>query len=241
MKTILISFATNEKWYKSQFNLNHSSINKGIDHYISYNPNNLDQNFRTKYEHLLNPNVRGYGFWMWKAAILKQTMDIIDEGDIIVYVDSGNMIVNDLSYIINECNNNDIILFDNRDGNQYGKIHLNKLWTKRDTFVLMDCEEEKYYNGNQIDAAYQLYKKNNKTINFINEYMKYCENENIISDLPNITKENFPEFKDHRHDQSIMSLMAIKHNIKLYPEPSEWGNHLNRPYPQLFKHHRGVF
>jgi hypothetical protein len=241
MKTVLISFATNEKWYKAQMNLNHSSINRGVDHYISYNQNNLDENFKLKHQHLLKSNVRGYGFWMWKSLIIKQTMDIVDDGDIILYVDSGNTIINNLDYVINECNKNDIILFDNRDGNRQGKTHLNKFWTKRDTFVLMDCDEEKYYNSSQVDASYQLYKKNNKTIDFIDEYMKYCENENIISDLPNITKDNLPEFIDHRHDQSIMSLMATKYNISLYPEPSEWGNHLKRPYPQLFRHHRGVF
>jgi hypothetical protein len=239
MKTILISFANNEKWNKSQINLNKSSINKGIDYCLSYNPYNIDENFKLKNKHLLNSDVRGYGFWMWKSIIIKQTLDLINEGDVVIYVDSGNTIINDLNFIINECIINDIILFDNRDSNFNQQIHLNKVWTKRDAFVLMDCDDKKYYDGYQVDASYQLYKKNNRTINFINEFMRFCENENIISDLPNITKENLPEFKDHRHDQSIMSLMAIKHNITLYPEPSEWGNHLNRPYPQLFDHHRG--
>jgi hypothetical protein len=241
MKTVLISFATNEKWYKSQNLLNLSSVKYGIDHYISYNPNNLDKNFKNKYNHLLNSNIRGYGFWMWKAMILKQTFDIIDNDDIVLYVDSGNVIINDLTYIIKECSKNQIVLFDNRDGNFQGVPHLNKEWTKRDTFVLMDCDDEIYYNSPQIDASYQFYKKTNFTEDFVNKYLNFCTNENIISDLPNITKNNLPEFKDHRHDQSIMSIMAKKYNIPLYPEPSEWGNHLIRPYPQLFKHHRGVF
>ena len=106
----------------------------------------------------------------------------------------------------------------------------------------MNCDEQKYYDAPQIDASYQVYKKCDFVMDFLNEYLKYSENENIITDAPNITLPNLPEFIDHRHDQSILSNMAVKYGIKLYPEPSEWGNYLtDRPYPQLFWHHRGVF
>jgi hypothetical protein len=241
MNIILISFATSDKWLRSQNALNESSIKNGFTHYISYNPKNLNSDFVARHYDILNNNTRGYGYWMWKAVIIKHTLDIVNDGDIVAYIDSGNTVVNNVNYIINECQQRDIILFDNRDGNPYGQVHSNRLWTKRDTFVLMDLDSEEYYDTPQVDGSYQFYKKNEYTVNFINEYLQYCENVNIITDQPNITKSNLPEFKDHRHDQSILSLMAIKHNIKLYPEPSEWGNHLQRPYPQLFWHHRGVF
>jgi hypothetical protein len=241
MNKILISFATSNKWYRSQQQLNESAVKYGFTHYLSFNPKNIDTEFVKRHESLFNNNTRGYGFWMWKAAIIKQTFDLADKGDIIAYVDSGNTIVNNLSFVFEECLKNDIVLFDNRDGNPQGQIHTNRLWTKRDTFVLMDLDKPEYYDTYQVDGAYQFYKKCNRTITFINKYLQYCENENIITDLPNITKQNLPEFKDHRHDQSILSLMAVQNKIKLYPEPSEWGNHLQRPYPQLFWHHRGVF
>lgn len=242
MNKILISFATNEKWYRSQHALNESCVKHGFTHYISFNPNNLDSVFSEQYKHLLNNNIRGFGFWMWKALILKQTLKIAEPGDIVAYIDSGNNVINNVNYIFNECINNGIVLFENRDGNYQRQVHLNRQWTKRDTYVLMGLDHPKYHDGVQVDASYQFYLKNERSIKFIDEYLSYCENENIISDLPNITEQNFPEFKDHRHDQSILSLMAIKHNIKLYPEPSEWGNYLkDRPYPQLFQHHRGVF
>jgi len=241
MNKILISFATNDKWIRSQNVLNNSATRNGFTHYISFNPNNIDKQFVERNKDILNNNTRGFGYWMWKAIILKQTLEIANEGDIIAYIDSGNSIISNMNYIFNECLQNNIIFFDNRDGNQYGQIHTNRLWTKRDTFVLMGFDKEEYYDTPQIDSSYQFYKKCEYTKSFIEEYLYYCENRNIITDLPNITKDNLVEFKDHRHDQSIASLMAIKHNIKLYPEPSEWGNHLKRPYPQLFWHHRGVF
>jgi len=245
-KKILISFANNDKWYRSQHFLNESAKKYGIDGVVSYNPNNLDKDFIARHPNIFNDDIttktRGYGYWIWKGMILKQTMNLVDDGDFVIYVDSGNMIINNLDYIFNECDKHDIILFENRDGNYERTTHKNKNWTKRDTFVLMNCDEQRYYDSSQVDGAYGVYKKSDKTMKFINEYLGYCENENIITDIPNITNENLSTFEDHRHDQSILSLMAEKYGIKLYSEPSEWGNYLtDRPYPQLFWHHRGVF
>jgi len=241
MNKILISFATNSKWYRSQSVLNQSAKTYGFNGTISYTDQNRKWSFISKYKDITK-ETRGYGFWQWKTLILLDAMNQVKEGDIVAYVDSGNQIINSLDYIFNLCEKQEIVLFENRDGNYERTTHKNKDWTKRDTFVLMNCDEARYYDASQVDAAYQFYKKTDRVMDFLNEYNSYCSNENIISDLPNITKENLPEFIDHRHDQSILSLMAAKYNIPLSPEPSEWGNYLaDRPYPQLFWHHRGVF
>ena len=244
-KTYLISYANNAKWYRSQYVLNTTAKGKGVDGVISYNPSNLDNDFKLRHQNFFGEapiSSRGGGFWMWKAMILIQTMNLINEDDCVIYVDSGNAVINDLSYIFETCQQNNIVFFDNRDGNYQRRTHWNKEWTKRDAFVLMDCDEQKYYDAPQIDASYQVYKKCDYVKGFLEEYLKYSENENIISDLPNITLPNLPEYIDHRHDQSILSLMAVKYDIKLQIEPSSWGNYvINRPYPQLFNHHRGCF
>jgi hypothetical protein len=239
MKSILVSFAT-PKWYHSQNLLCDSAKKHGVTGYIKYTDASRNWEFTNKYSDIYK-ETRGYGFWQWKPKIVLDVMEKLNEGDVVLYVDSGNIIVNNLQYIIDRCVEKEIVLFDNRDGNYEGNTHLNGTWTKRDCFVLMDCDSEQYYNAPQVDASYQIFKKTPRVIEFLKEYDVYCSNENIISDLPNITKPNLPQFKDHRHDQSILSLMAVKHNIDLLPEPSEWGNHLtNRPYPQLFLHHRNT-
>jgi uncharacterized protein YndB with AHSA1/START domain len=69
-------------------------------------------------------------------------------------------------------------------------------------------------------------------------------------------------FIEHRHDQSILSLIAIRKDIELFRHPSQYGNHLktelyrdpgewlrcpystrglydNSPYGTLINHHRG--
>jgi len=238
-KKIIISFATNPKWYKSQQLLNNSAKLGGFDGAISYTDKSRNWEFAKKYSDITS--TRGYGYWQWKPIIILDALNKLNDGDIVGYVDSGNLILNNLDYIFKVCNEQEIVLFDNRDGNFEKTTHKNKEWTKGDCFALMDCDSEKYYYAPQVDASYQFYKKSQKTVDFLNQYKDFCSNDNIISDIDNITKNNLPTFIDHRHDQSVLSLMAVKYNIQLLPEPSEWGNYLSRPYPQLFWHHRGKF
>ena len=103
----------------------------------------------------------------------------------------------------------------------------------------MGLDNNKYTDGPHVNASYQIYKKSPKTISFVKELLEWSQNENILTDSPNITGNNYPSFKDHRHDQSVLSLMALKYNINLEIDPSEWGNKCGiRKTPQLFLHHR---
>lgn len=206
-----------------------------------------------KYMHL-NPQVfkyrRGFGYWAWKSFVIKAALDAVDLGDYIFYIDSGNDIIKNPSRLFELCTENDgFMLFENRSGNTPpdgdGSVNLNDRWTKMDCFNKMNCADIKYYKGQQADGAYQLYQKNLKTINFINEYNSYSTDPAIITDEPNLTGSNFSSFVDHRHDQSILSLLAIKYNIKTYPQPSEVGNWCSEVrstygYDQIFWHHRGT-
>jgi hypothetical protein len=238
MKTLLISFASSPKWCRSQENLNKSAENKGVNGYISYNLSNLEKEFFDKNKDILNNYTRGCGYWMWKSCIFKQAIEKLEDNDILLYVDSGHTIINNLNYIIEQCKKDDIVFFNNMDKK---KQHFNRKWTKRDCYVLMDCDDEIYYDAPQVDASIMLFKKCDFVKKFLDEFYYYANNRNIITDLPNITKPNLPEFHDHRHDQSILSIMAKKYNINLLPQPSQFGSELERPYEQLFYHHRGVF
>jgi DNA-binding transcriptional regulator GbsR (MarR family) len=237
-KIIGISFAT-ESFDKIQDKLNESLQNSECTEIIKYREYNLPEEFLEKYSNILK-STRGYGYWCWKPNIILECMNRIDYGDVVIYVDSANILINSLNYIVEKSKTSDIILFDNRDGNNTGECWLNDKWTKRDCFKILNCDDPIYWKGKQINASYQVYTKTKFSMQFLNEYASYCLDVNAISDEPNIYGDNLESFVDHRHDQSIASLLAIKYNIELLPDPSEWGNHLNRPYPQLFWHCRGL-
>ncbi len=242
MKKYLISFA-DEKYKLKQNNLNNSALNY-FDYIISYSPNDYTAEFRNENNKILTQN-RGCGYWLWKSYFLLETFKIMNDDDILFYVDSGNTIINDINILTDYCSkdNKGIILFDNRDSNPYSNIWQNYEWTKFDCFNLMGCNTENYIYGNQVNASYQIYKKNKFTLKFLEENYLFSKNENIITDIPNVSGINYDGFRDHRHDQSILSLLSIKYDITIFRDPSEWGNNsigneYTNNFPQIFYHHR---
>jgi len=241
VKTVLVSFA-NERFFRSQGMLVESG-KKYFSGHASYTIDLLNNEFKDKNKHILQ-QPRGCGYWLWKPYIILNTLNLLKDGDLVFYVDSGNLIINDPKPVIDLCLKEEtgILLFENRDGAPPGTIWKNYMWTKYDCFERMGCTGEKYTEGNQIDGSYIIVQKNKFSVKFFNEYLKWCETDEIITDLPS-KKPNHKDYKDHRHDQSILSLLAIKYNITLAREPSEWGNSYiteKYDYPQLFQHHRGL-
>jgi len=230
----VISFA-NGKFIESQKVLESKSYQMGADIVINYGNHSLDKEF-VKQNYDILKNAKGSGFWLWKPYLILKTLLESDDGDIILYSDSGMYPIENLKYLFNLTKENDICLF---------QVHnqINKVWTKYDCFDIMDCTSEKYYNSQQVCGAPQVYKKTDKSIKFVQEWLYFCKNINAITDIQS-QKQNFKEFKEHRHDQSILTNLAIKNDISIYRDPSQYGNdfineYKNSKYPQIFNLHRG--
>ena len=223
MKIILISYA-NKPFYKSQQELKKSALKYGVDEVIDYNDIWLKKQtvFYQKNKHILSQK-RGNGFWLWKPFIILDALKKMQPEDILIHVDAGALFMNAVKPLIELTENKEIILF-------YNNGHKNSTWTKRDCFHFMDCDNDKFYNENQTLAGYIVCKKTPFVISFLEEWLEYAQNENILTDLPNTCGlANLKDFIDHRHDQSILSLLAAKYNLELYRDPSQWGNKYKMP------------
>jgi SAM-dependent methyltransferase len=111
------------------------------------------------------------------------------------------------SHVLEHFKTNDMMLV-NRGYGPHG------LWTKRDTFVLMGCDNEDYWNKTQLEAGLICLRNNQFNINFMNEWFSFCKNEQIISNSENQSGlSNLDGFIDHRQDQSILTNLQIKHNL----------------------------
>lgn len=151
---------------------------------------------------------RGAGFWLWKPFIILETFKTMNDGDVLLYLDSGDTFTNNVVSFIKKYfsdKNNEIILTSG--------VYTNMDWTKRDCFILMECDESKFHNTIQLEAGILAIKKTDIMVNFVEEWLGYCKNANIITDIKNIHGENFSSFKEHRHDQSVLTNLAVKHGI----------------------------
>jgi hypothetical protein len=95
----------------------------------------------------------------------------------------------------------------------------------------MGCDEQKYYDANQVVGAFILIKKTKDNIDFLQMYMNYCKDIRLISDNPNeCGYKNLPDFIDHRHDQSILSLLCCRFGIPFHKDPSQFGREMEHVY-----------
>lgn len=183
-----------------------------------FRPADLSPQFRAENELALR-SVRGYGFWCWKPYVILKALTRTQPGDFVLYLDSQAIFVSDPSPLFDQCaGRGGVLLFHQRKCG-----HKNFTWTKRDAFVLMHADFKKYTHGDNLVAGTQLYQHTTKAIEFLAEMLHWCANHQVISDEDNVTGKNYPGFRDHRHDQSILSILAIRYQIDPVNDITEWG------------------
>lgn len=223
MRAVLTNLS-NELYKESRTLLNQSAARVGIKEIFSYDFQDIQSTaFYLKNQAILQEPT-GLGYWLWKPYIILEAMEKLSENDIVIYADCGIEIIAEIHPLIKLCaEKSPVLLFGNCND-------VNASWTKRDCFVLMDCDSEEYWYSPHCDAALCLFRKTASTIAFLKEWLHYGCNKNIITDLPNEGgKDNLPGFIEHRRDQSILSLLAQKYRLELYRMPSQFGNHYKSP------------
>ena len=84
---------------------------------------------------------------------------------------------------------------------------------------------------NNIEACWagaMILKKTNNTVSIINEWLTMCSCDDI-TDRPSIIPNN-ADFIDHRHDQSLLSILVDKFNIPLYSFEKKYLQNTRQPY-----------
>ena len=208
---------------------------------------------------------RGGGYWLWKPFIIHETLRGMPRGAVLVYCDAGLEIVAGLEPLVDICARQapQMVFASHYDDFAAPGPVLCGQWTKRDCFAAMDCDQVRYHRAPLLDASCVVLLNSIRTRAFVHEWLRYCSEAAILTDDPNIGGlPNLPEFVAHRHDQSVLSLLAERDRLPRFRHPSQYGNHLkleawreagewtrypygtkglfsNSPYGTLFNHHRG--
>jgi hypothetical protein len=197
---------------------------------------------------------RAWAHWAWKPLIIDTVYDYAKKDDVIIYADAGVEFINNVKHIIDRMDQ-DIFLF----GNSWQHAH----WCKRDVIeaifpmqpvgtsetggtVFMGRSWADF--GKQVQASVIFFRVSDYTRAFVKEWLDWCllDDGRLIDDSPSKTP-NHPEFKEHRHDQAILTTMAYREGIKLHWWPAvyndgafiyERGDYPDEGYPVLFHHHR---
>jgi hypothetical protein len=241
MKKILITFG-DSKYKRSLELLKNSAYQVGkVDSVLIYDDLWLKKTkFYDQHKTWILDAARGAGFFAWKPYIIQNAMQHNQEGDVIIYSDAGLEVVGDLTPLYELAAEKERLIF--KLPPHEVPYHKAKQWTKGDCFEIMKCNEAKYWEADMSNGAVSVWKKTNYNSSHINEWINYAIIPQCITDIQSIFP-NKPEFKDHRHDQSILSNLRVKYDWELFRDPTQFGNielesFSNSPYKQLFNHHR---
>jgi len=212
MKTHFITFgAGGQNYYDAVDRLQKQAnyINL-FDIITTYNERDLqiDGDFWPKHGEFIESNQRGYGYWLWKSYLIKKTMATLEDGDILMYLDCGCEI---------DSRNREILRSMFERVKTCGMIitsteNEERHWNKMDVPVYLNMADDTYLQSGQHQAGAMLIHVCDKTRRFLHEWYETCCNYHLIDDSPSISP-NYYRFSEHRHDQSVFSILIKKYNM----------------------------
>lgn len=180
-----------------------------FDNTIVYTDDYLkkDVEFWKKHHQFIENNSKGYGYWLWKPYIVKKTLEMMKDNDILMYLDSGC----EIDYRKKELfkKNFELVKTVNIIGSP---TQVENKYNKMDLVLHLDMLNDKYLKTPQLQGGVWFMFVCDKTRNLVNTWYEIACNYHMIDDTPSINK-NLDCFIDHRHDQSIFSLLTKKYDL----------------------------
>jgi hypothetical protein len=182
-----------------------------------------------------NKKTRGYGFWLWKPLIILDFLEKNPELDFLIYLDVGcefnvnKSSIDTLSDYLSKAETYGFVAF---------STEIEKYWTKQSLIKYINPSKE-LLDSPQIQTGIIIF--NTRIVREICE--KWVEimrhsNYSFLIDVPlNELNQEIYGFKEHRHDQSIFSVLAkenysgqIYSNLEETYFPRNWHNNLDKPF-----------
>ncbi|MBT8544372.1 hypothetical protein G6730_05220 [Polynucleobacter paneuropaeus] len=184
-------------------------------HVVSDPDQELYQNFHQEFWEFIQSNPRGYGYWLWKPFIVLHYLKKIPDNDVLLYCDIGcelsPLADKVFSRYLDELNRQNFLAFSTFTKNS------ERSWSKAELIKLLSpkCSD---LDSEQVAATFFLIKKTPRMIQFVEEWLRISTLENFSYLTDKLQIDQSPAFIEHRHDQSIFSLLVKKYNLPVLRE-----------------------
>jgi hypothetical protein len=183
----------------------------------AYGPMHLDSEFARLNSKILSC-ARGGGYWLFKPYIIIKELLSLCDGDCLCYCDSLFSCTGAFGdFARRALLHRDVAIASNK---LCEPEFMEAAWTKADVFHALDVDHGIHSSTPQCWGAFMLIQKSFMSICFVSQWLAYCQDYRLISDSPSIL-QNGPDFVEHHHDQSILSLLAEKHDIRFFRFPKD--------------------
>lgn len=200
-----------------------------FDDVRDFRPQDLSSSFRRMYIDVFSRR-RGGGYWIWKHEIIRRTLDRMDWGDFLVYQDAGTTV-----------NGEGLARFDEymkiANVSESGMLAWSwpgpeSNWTTDKLFRAIGVYERKHFwHSTHVIATVFVFQKRQAVMEMIRMYSSLIRSDQLLitDDYSNLTRR--ASFFEHRHDQSIFSLLLKCYGVVLFPyERINFGFDVREPF-----------
>lgn len=213
MRKHLISYGDEKFAGQREFLRETAIASSFFDEIQIFSPEDIDPEFRWRIYNAIR-FARGGGFWTWKVYFIKRVFESLKEDDILIYCDAGCMI----NGIARERFEQYIeMLAAAETGTLDFELPFKEYeYTKQEVFDYFRSPQE-ISNSNQLMATVILLKKCAHTSMLIDKwYNTVIDNVFLFTDDKRVEQRN--GFIDHRHDQSVFSVIRKTYGAHIIPD-----------------------
>ena len=180
-----------------------------FDRIRAWGPEDIDLNFVQRNYAILT-QLRGGGYWLWKPYVIWEALREMADGDVLMYADAGCTFLSSPEPYLRLATQFGLVAF--RVPHKMGE------YTKGIVFHALDMPMGMWAEELQVIAGILVVQKRPFTSFLISEWLRLCQDERLITDADtSAIAPNHASFIDHRHDQSIWSLLVHKYGACVCP------------------------
>lgn len=162
---------------------------------------------------------RGRGYWAWKPWAILKAFDACEPGDVLIYHDCGfgpryRSFLRPTRLAERALEHGFIAGVRRPD---YGP---NRKWIHRRCLEIVGDATHRYLEDVTVEAVISIWVVNERSRAFLDTWFRHCLDPEAIRDIrEDELTDQAPDFVEHRYDQAILTVLAIRHNAAVI-EPS---------------------
>ena len=211
---VLVNYATREFARYRRLSGETARRVGGIGRIFARGPADLDGDFRHRNARILrHPRLAGY--CVWKPYIIERALRGLGRADCLVYADAGVFFTGPVAQAVDLMRRRRIAVLAFANPNA-----LERRWTKRDAFVALGCDAPRYADSVQASATVSFWLPVPPAFALVRDWLARVQDEQLVTDAPSLCgKPEYADFREHRHDQSLFSLLCKRHGVPLHRQP----------------------
>lgn len=202
-----------------------------------FSPSDLSDEFRQSRSRLICRHKRGHGLWCWKPEVILRKLCLMRPDDWLCYLDAGCSLNiegrNRFSEYLDIAADSPVPWL------AFSLTHPVGAYTKRDLLRALGADTGEMRKRAMLVAGVHFVRAAEVTIGLASRWQELMGCERLIDDSQ--SADEHPGFIEHRHDQSVFSLLAIEQGVTTLPDETyfepDWDAHRDKPiHARRWKH-----